>query len=127
MAIEVIGIVAICLVILSASFVVYRGLRAHASVMFLGLIRAAFIANFSRYGDLETYRVAVVNDTHGFFVRDSALWIAEVDDLTVVKSTARPLDLMTVDAALLKEAMTAVDFLHSDFANSDEEDDDDDE
>lgn len=109
--------VIICLTILLAARIVYRGLRAHASVMFEGMIRSAFVGNFSRFGDFDDYRIAVIDDARGYFVRDNALWMVEVQDEELVKSTARPVDLMTVDAALLKEAMAAVDTLHSDFSD----------
>lgn len=115
-------LIVLCLTVLFASRIVYNGLRAHASVMFEGMIRAAFIANFSRFGDFDDYRIAVIDDKRGYFVRDNALWMVEVKDEELVKSTARPVDLMTVDAALLKEAMAAVDTLHEDFKDMTEDD-----
>lgn len=109
--------VLVCLAMIISARIVYRGLRAHASVMFEGMIRSAFVGNFSRFGDFDDYRIAVIDDARGYFVRDNALWMVEVQDEELVKSTARPVDLMTVDAALLKEAMAAVDTLHSDFSD----------
>jgi hypothetical protein len=115
-------LIALVLAILFAARTVYNGLRAHAAVMFEGMIRSAFVANFSRFGDFDDYRIAVIDDKRGYFVRDNALWMVEVEDEELVKSTARPIDLMTVDAELLKEAMAAVDTLHSDFKDMTEDD-----
>jgi hypothetical protein len=38
-----------------------------------------------------------------------------MDDEEPVKYSARPVDLVTVDSDMLKEAMAAVDVLHGDF------------
>lgn len=116
------ALIGLALAVLLAARVVYNGLHAHASVMFEGMIRSAFIANFSRFGDFDDYKIVVIDDARGYFVRDSALWTVEIKDEELVKSTARPLDLMTVDADKLKEAMVAVDTLHSDFRDIEEDD-----
>lgn len=106
--------------------IVYDGIKAHAAVTFEGMIRSALVSNFSRFGDFDDYRIVVIDDIHGYFVRDGALWTVEVENEELVKSTARPMDLITVDSELLKEAMAAVDALHGDYSDLDVEDEDED-
>lgn len=115
------ALIGLALAVLFAARIVFNGLRAHAAVMFEGMIRSAFIANFSRFGSFDDYQIVVIDDVRGYFVRDDALWTVEVRDEELVKSTARPVDLITVDADKLKEAMAAVDTLHSDLRDFGEE------
>lgn len=96
------------------AFVVFNAIKALAAVLFEGMIRSAFIANFSRFGNFDDYQIVVIDDVRGYFVRDGALWTVEIENEEMVKSTARPVDLITVDSDKLKEAMAAVDTLNSD-------------
>jgi hypothetical protein len=93
----------------------YRGAHLIAYTIQESALRTAFVSNFSRFGDWENYRIAVINGKHGWFVRDGALWLCDMDDEEPVKYSARPVDLVTVDSDMLKEAMAAVDVLHGDF------------
>ena len=99
----------------------YRGLHLVAYTIQEASLRSAFVSNFSRFGDWDNYRIAVINEKHGWFVRDGALWLCEMDEEVPVKYSARPVDLVTVDSDMLKEAMAAVDALHVDFDDLDEE------
>lgn len=55
-----------------------------------------------------------IMEKRGYFVRDNALWVGEVLDGTIDKSTVRQLDLFGDDSSLLKEARNAVEILHQD-------------
>lgn len=111
--------------ILLGSRVIYKGLQGHAGATYEGMIRGALISNFSRFGSTDDYKIVVMEDTRGYFIRDDALWVCDVEDETVKHASARPVDLLTIDAANLKEVMAAVDTLNTSAEDLLEEEDED--
>jgi hypothetical protein len=103
----------IALAILVGAFIIYRGLRGFAFLVFESMLRMSLVSNFSRFGDIDEDHLAIMEE-RGYFVRDQALWVADVVDGTLDKTTSRQLDLFDRDSALLKEARNAVEILHQD-------------
>jgi hypothetical protein len=99
--------------ILLGSVIIYRGLRGFAFVVFEGLLRSSIVSNFSRFGDIDENKLAIM-EHRGYFVRDNALWVGDLVDGEIDKTTVRPLDLFNRDSSLLKEARSAVELLHQD-------------
>jgi hypothetical protein len=96
------------------AYMIYRVIRVSTMTLFQAIVRHAFVSNFSRFGDFSDMKVAIIDDETGYYVKDGALWIVEVKDDEVVKSTARPVDLFNIDEVKLKEVMAAVDALNTD-------------
>lgn len=99
--------------ILLGAMIIYRGLRGLALVVFESVFRSSLIANFSRFGDIDPNNLAIM-EKRGYFVRDRALWVGDLVDGEIDKTTIRPVDLFSRDSGLLKEARSAVELLHQD-------------
>ena len=108
-----------------ASRRIYSGLQGHAGVMYEAMIRSALVSNFSRFGNLDEYKIVVIEDSRGYFVRDNALWTCDIVDDEIVNSSTRPVDLIKIDADKLKEVMAAVDTLNTEVHDLIEEEDED--
>jgi len=96
--------------IITASLILRRGISKLTEDITYAINRNSLISNFSRFGQLDDTSVAVIDD-HAYFVQNGTLWIADFVDDDLLMETARPIDLMSLDKPLLKEAMMAVDVL----------------
>lgn len=110
---EVIGASIIGVSVIIGARHVYRGLQGHAGALYEGMIRSALVSNFSRFGTFDPNKIVVMDDTRGYFIRDDALWVCEIKDDDVLPATARPVDLIHMDAQNLREVMAAVDTLNT--------------
>lgn len=104
----------LCLIVLS---IVYLANTVKKSVIaFYNIsMKHAMISNFSRFGDWSEQHYALSNyngETRGFFMRDGALWICEVLDGALLKTTAKPIDMY--NEPNLKEVLDVVEALTDD-------------
>jgi hypothetical protein len=100
--------------------VLARRLHSLESALFYAITKHGLVSNFSRFSQLDETSIAVIEE-HAFFVQNGTLWIADFKNEDLIMPSARPMDLVNADGALLKEAMMAVDVL-TDVNNIDEDD-----
>ena len=75
-------------------------------------IRAAMIANFSRFGFDQEAKFVVVDDERAYFMHNEAIWRCDVVDDLPLRETAKPVDLVHAHRDELKEVMAVVDIMN---------------
>jgi hypothetical protein len=105
----------ISLALLLSAWYVSRVIKRAIVILYDAIMRSAVIANFSRYGDFEDVKVAIINDESAYFIRESALWHCKVEDDVIDRSTARIVDAVNVTQKQLEDIIEAVEALNTEY------------
>lgn len=110
-----IGSIIIAISILMAGFFIAWSLVAVSHVMSESNIKAALVANFSKYGFDKDAQMVVVDEERAYFLHNESIYVCDVVDDIPQRDTARPVDVVNAPPEQLKEIMGVVDAMNGVF------------